>query len=169
MRAITTLALFLSVLIFAGPALTQSGEAPIWVSGQVSSIFQDQDGAIISLKMADGENYNISVSPEQLKNLQIGDNITVEIYRGWAELIEKADTSSQASPAPDKKKSSPQWVAGTVEAINTGETDSLLSIKLSNDKVFNVSASNDKASNIKVGDYITVKILRGWAQAISKK
>ena len=67
------------------------------------------------------------------------------------------------------QKTGPQWVAGTLEAITAGPEDSLLSIKLSNDKVFNVSALNDMISGINVGDYITVKILKGWAQSITKK
>lgn len=50
-----------------------------------------------------------------------------------------------------------------------GETDSLVSIKMSNDKVFNVAVSNDKLEGVKVGSYITVKIVKGWAQKVSKK
>ncbi len=106
---------------------------------------------------------------DQLKGIQVGDNVTVERFKGWAELIEKGELKTGATPKPDKKKSGPQWVAGYLVAIDEGEEDSLLSIKLSNDKIFNVSASNDQISGIKVGDYITVKILKGWTQSITKK
>ncbi|GJM16948.1 MAG: hypothetical protein DHS20C13_22750 [Thermodesulfobacteriota bacterium] len=169
MRRILTLAFILGVFISFNSALAQSGDGPLWVSGEVASIFEDQDGAIFSLKLASGENYNISVTNELLEDIKVGDYVTVEISKGWAELIEKGDAKTGATPKPEKKKTGPQWVAGELVAINEGQEDSLLSIKLSNDKIFNVSASNDKISGIDIGDYITVKILKGWAQSITKK
>lgn len=169
MRRFILLALILCFFFIASSAMSQSGDGPIWVSGEVTSIYEDQDGAIFSLKMANGENYNISATSETLEDLKIGDYVNVEVNKGWADLIEKAEVKSGATPAPDNNKSGPQWVAGRLEAITRGSEASLLSIKLSNDKVFNVSASNDKISGIKVGDYITVKILRGWAQSVTKK
>ncbi len=150
-------------------AFAQSGDAPLWVSGEVASIFEDQSGGLISLKLADGERYNISVTRDQLKELQVGDNITVEIYRGWAELIEKEGAEMKESPKPEKQKTGPQWIAGKLYAIDQGPENSLLSVKLSNDKIFNVSAPNEMLSDIKIGDYITVKIERGWAESITKK
>ncbi len=169
MRKQATIALVLGFFVMSSFALAQSGDAPLWVSGEVTSIFEDQGGGLISLKLANGENYNISTTREQLKDLQIGDNITVEVYRGWAELIEKADDKPQASPDPKNEKNGPQWIAGNLVAIDQGAETSLLSVKLSDDKVFNVSASNDITSGLNVGDYITVKIQRGWAQKITKK
>jgi len=169
MRKIITFVLVLGVLTTISTAIAQSGSGPLWVSGEVASIYEDQDGALISLKLDDGETYNISATNDQLKGIQVGDYVTVEIFKGWAELIEKGDAQTGAKPEPKKKKSRPQWVAGYLVSIDEGQEDSLLSIKLSNDKIFNVSASNDKISGIKVGDYITVKILKGWAQSITKK
>ena len=169
MKRILTLAFILGVLISFNSALAQSGDGTLWVSGEVASIFEDQDGAIFSLKLDNGENYNISATSELLEDVKVGDYVTVEISKGWAELIEKGDAKTGATPKPEKKKAGPQWVAGELVAINEGQEDSLLSIKLSNDKIFNVSASNDKISGIDIGDYITVKILKGWAQSITKK
>ena len=169
MRHVSTIALIIGLCFLTNLSMAQSGDAPLWVSGQVAAIYEDQDGALINLKLADGETYNISATRDQLKGIQIGDNITVEIYKGWAELIEKGEAKPQATPEPDKKKRGPQWVAGYLVAIEEGAQESLLSIKLSNDKVFNVSALNDKVSGLKTGDYITVKILKGWAQSITKK
>ena len=168
MRKIITIAFVIGIFSLATSAFAQSGEAPLWVSGEVASIFEDRDGALISLELADGQTYNISTTREQLKDLNIGDNITVEVYKGWAELIEKADAKPQATADPKNKKRGPQWIAGDLVAIDQGAQNSLLSVKLSNDKIFNVSASNDKTSGLKIGDYITVKIMRGWAQAITK-
>ena len=168
LRAVT-LALVLSTLAFGSVAMAQSGSSPQWVTGKVASIFEDKDGALISLEMADGEPYNVSVTSDMLKGIKVGDVVTVEIYRGWAEMIEKADVKPPATPKPDKAKTGPQWVAGTLVSVDEGPQDSLLSIKLSNDKVFNVSTSNDKIKGIKPGNYITVKILKGWAQSITKK
>ena len=169
MKRLFIIALILGAVISINSATAQSGDGPIWVSGEVSSIFEDQDGAIFSLKMANGENYNISATAETLEGIKVGDYVTVEISKGWADIIEKGELKSEATPEPAKNKSGPQWVAGTLEAITEGSEDSLLSIKLSNDKVFNVSASNDKIAGIQVGDYITVKILKGWAKSITKK
>ncbi len=149
-------------------ALAQSVDTPLWVSGEVASIFEDRNGGLISLELADGLAYNISTTRDQLKGLKVGDNITVKIYKGRAELIEKADTKTETIPKTEKKKTGPQWIAGTLVAIDSGVQESLLSVKLSNDKIFNVSASNDLVSGLKVGDNITVKIMRGWAQAITK-
>ena len=150
-------------------AMSQSGDGPIWVSGEVASIFQDKDGAIFSLNLAGGETYNISATSEIVEGLKIGDYVTVEVNRGWAELIEKGDIKAGTTPKTDNQKTAPQWIAGKLIAINEGSEESLLSVKLSNDKTFNVSASNDLISNVKVGDYITVKILKGCAQSITKK
>ena len=160
----------ISVFIsLAGIALAQSGGVPEWISGEVSSIYEDEDGAVMSLEMADGEPYNVSVDKDMIKSISVGDVVTVQIYKGWAELIERADIKPQATPEPNKKKSGAQWVAGTLVSVEKGPKDSLLSIRLSNDKVFNVSASNDKVAGIKPGDYLTVKILKGWAQSVTKK
>ena len=54
-------------------------------------------------------------------------------------------------------------------SIEEGPEDSLLGIRLSNDKVFNVWGSKDKIEGIEPGDYITVKILKGRAQSVMKK
>lgn len=160
---------FVLSLSVAGTALAQSGSAPEWITGEVVSLDEGQDGSLISLQMPDGEIYNVSVKEEMLKDIGVGDIVTVEIYKGWAELVEKADQKPSATHKPDKKKTGPQWVAGTLVSMEEGPEDSLLSIKLSNDKVFNVSASNDKVEGIKPGDYLTVKILKGWALSVTKK
>lgn len=169
MVRVTILALVFSLSVVGSIAFAQSGSAPEWITGKVSSIYEDKDGALISLEMADGEPYNVSVTADMLKGLSVGDVVTVQIYKGWAEMIEKADVTPPATPEPDKEKTGPQWVAGTLISIEEGAQESLLSIKLSNDKTFNVSASNDKIGGIKPGDYITVKILKGWAQSVTKK
>jgi len=169
MRKVIVFFLLFGIFTAISYVMAQSGDAPLWVSGEVASIYEDQDGALISLKLADGEAYNISATTDQLEGIKVGDNITVEIYKGWAELIEKGEVKPETALNSEKKKSGPQWVAGNLITINEGQEDSLLSIKLSNDKIFNVSTSNDKISGLKVGDYITVKILKGWAQSITKK
>ena len=169
-RLATVFLAFVFCLTMVGSvAYAQSGSAPMWITGKVASIYEDQDGAVMSLEMADGEPYNVSVTNDMIKDVSVGDVVTVEIYKGWAEMIQKADVKPPATPEPEKKKTGPQWVAGTVVSIEEGPEDSLLSIKLSNDKVFNVSAANDKIQDIKPGDYITVKILKGWAQSVTKK
>jgi hypothetical protein len=44
-----------------------------------------------------------------------------------------------------------------------------LSIKQWNGNVFNIAIANDKTKGVKVGNYVTVKILKGWAQSVTKK
>jgi len=44
----------------------------------------------------------------------------------------------------------------------------IINIYVNRKKIFNVSASNYKMSGISIGDYIVVKILKGWAQSITK-
>jgi len=168
MKRAITLALVFCIPAVGSIALAQSGNSPQWITGKVTSVYEDQDGAVMSLEMADGEPYNVSVDKEMIKGISVGDVVTVQIYKGWAELIERADIKPQATPEPDRNKSG-QWVAGTLVSVEKGPQDSLLSIKLSNDKVFNVSVANDKVEGIKPGDYLTVKILKGWAQSVTKE
>jgi hypothetical protein len=56
-----------------------------------------------------------------------------------------------------------------VVAIEKGQSDSFLSIKQWNGNVFNIAIVNDKTKGVKVGNYVTVKILKGWAQSVTKK
>lgn len=169
MKRSITLALVFSMTVALSITLAQSGNGPEWVSGKITSIFEDQDGALMSLEMADGEPYNVSVSSEMIKGISIGDEVTVEINRGWAEVIEKADAEPAEKSDPAKTTRGPQWVSGRVVAIEKGPENSLLSIKMSNDKVFNVALSNDKLEGIKQGDFVTAKVLKGWAKAVSIK
>ena len=108
MNRAVSIALFVFIIGFGIGALAQSGSATMWVTGKVASIYEDMDGAVMSLEMADGEPYNVSVTREMLKDVSVGDVVTVEIYKGWAEMIESAEVKPPATPEPDKKKSGPQ-------------------------------------------------------------
>jgi hypothetical protein len=44
-----------------------------------------------------------------------------------------------------------------------------LSVKQWNGNVFNIAIANDKINGVKVGNYVTVKILKGWAASVTKK
>ena len=169
MIRILSIALIILAFAIGSVAQAQSGSSPEWVTGKVASIYEDKDGAVMTLEMADGGPYNVSVTRDMIKDVSVGDTVTVEIYKGWAEMIESEEIKPPATPEPDKKKSGPQWVAGKLVSIDEGAENSLLSIKLSNNKVFNVSAANEKVTGIKVGDYVTVKIIKGWAQKVTKK
>jgi len=169
MKKAISFVLVFSIIVAVSSAGAQSGSGPEWVSGKITTIFEDQDGALMRVQMADGEPYNISVTNEMLKGLAVGDEVTVEINRGWAEVIEKADAAPPEKPEPEKTTRGPQWVSGRVVALDKGPEESLLSIQMSKDKVFNVASSNDKIVGIKRGDFVTAKVLKGWAKSVTKK
>jgi len=168
MKKAITLVLVFSIMAAVSSAWAQSGSGPEWVSGKITSIFEDQDGALMSIEMAGGEPYNVSVTTEMIKGLSVGDEVTVEINKGWAELVEKSDTAPPEKPEPKKATRGPQWVSGRVVAIEKGPEESLLSIQMSKDKIFNVASSNDKVVGIKEGDFVTAKVFKGWAKAVTK-
>lgn len=171
LRKIISYAFVLTIMAMVNvgvPSAHQEG-GPQWITGEVVSIQEGEDGSLISLKMADGEIFNVAATNDLIEGINVGDVVTVQIVKGWAELVEIAKDNTPPTPRPEKKKSGAQWVAGEVVSIEEGETDSLVSIKMSNDKVFNVAVSNDKLEGVKVGSYITVKIVKGWAQKVSKK
>jgi len=104
MTRIFSLVFILCLVFGVQSVLSQSGDGPIWVSGEVSSIFEDKDGAIFSLTLSNGETYNISATAEMIETIKIGDYVTVEVNKGWAKLIEKGDFKSDSTPKPDAKK-----------------------------------------------------------------
>lgn len=168
-RKIISCAFVLAIIVLANLAPAQEEGGPQWITGEVVSIEEGQDGSLIGLRMADGEIFNVAAANDLIGGVNVGDVVTVQIVKGWAELVEIAKDNTPKTPSPKKKQSGAQWVAGEVVSIEKGATDSLISIKMSNDKVFNVAASNEKLEGVKVGSYITVKIAKGWAQKVSKK
>ena len=168
-RKIIGCAFVLAIVVSFNMAMAQEEGGPQWITGEVVAIQEDEGGSLISLKMEDGEIYNVAAANDLIEGINLGDVVTVQIVKGWAELVEIAKDNTPPTPNPEKKQSGAQWVAGEVVSIDEGETDSLVSIKMSNDKVFNVAVSNDKLEGVNVGSYITVKIVKGWAQKVSKK
>lgn len=159
------------LVIFAAVNLTlaQEEDNTQWITGEVASIEMGQEESLVSLKMADGEVFNVAAASDLLKDVEVGDVVTVQISKGWAEMVEVAKGDDMATPAPEAKDKGPQWVAGEVVAIQEGDTDSLISVKRPNDSVFNIAIANDKLGDLKVGDQVTVKIQKGWAQSLTEK
>lgn len=81
MKKAMTPALVFFLSIAASIARAQSGSGPEWITGKITSIYEDEDGALISLEMADGEPYNVSVTN---KGFIAGDVVTVQVVRGCA-------------------------------------------------------------------------------------
>lgn len=146
-----------------------SNGSPQWVTGEVVSIVQNNDSALLSLKLSDGELFSVNATPSLLEGIQIGDVVTVQVIEGRAGIINIAESQVPATPRPEKKDSGVQWVPGELVFIQEGTYDSLISVKMSDNTVFNISTPNDLLKGIKVGDHVIVKVFRGWAQSISKK
>ncbi|HVY54827.1 MAG TPA: hypothetical protein VHC46_03630, partial [Thermodesulfobacteriota bacterium] len=133
------------------------------------SIVENNDSALLSLKLTDGELFSVNSTPSLLRGIQIGDVVTVQVIEGQAKIINIAEDKTPATPSPEKKESGVQWVPGEVVSIQEGEYDSLISVMMSDKTVFNISTPNILLKDIKVGDHVMVKVFRGWAQSITKK
>ena len=160
-------ALLLMATICRLPAY--SNGSPQWVTGEVVSIVENKDSALLSLKLANGELFTTNTTPSLLNGIHIGDMVTVQVIEGRAEIINIARDKAPATPRPEKKDSGIQWVPGELVFIQQGTYDSLISVKMSDNTVFNISTPNILLKGIKVGDQVMVKVSRGWAQSITKK
>ena len=160
-------ALLLMATIYQLPAY--SNGSPQWVTGEVVSIVENNDSALLSLKLANGEMFTTNTTPSLLNGIHIGDMVTVQVIEGRAEIINIARDKAPATPRPEKKDSGIQWVPGELVFIQEGTYDSLISVRMSDNTVFNISTPNILLKDIKVGDQVMVKVSRGWAQSITKK
>ncbi len=149
--------------------VSHANGSPQWVTGEVVSIVENLEAGLISLRMPGGELVSITSGHDLLKGIKTGDIVTVQIVEGWAQIIQVAKSGIPEKPAPEKKETGAQWVPGEVVSIQEGETDSMLSIKMSDGTIFNVAASNDKIQGVNVGDQVIAKVHKGWAQSVSKK
>jgi hypothetical protein len=168
LRVATIVVTFALTLVVNIP-FSQANGSPQWITGEVASIVEKGDEALISLKLSSGELYSIPCKTELLKGVKTGDIVTVQIIEGSARIIQVAESGPEKTPEPVKNAVKVQWVPGEVVSIQRGATDSLLSIKMSDGTVFNVSSSNDKIREIKEGDDIIAKVINGWAQSVTKK
>jgi len=135
----------------------------------VVSIEEGQKESLVTLELASGEPFNVAAANNLLGDVKAGDVVTVQISAGWAIMVEIAEGGAIPTPGPAKNDKGPQWVAGEVVAMEKGSSNSLISVKQWNGNVFNIAIANDKLEGVKVGNYLTVKILKGWAQTVTKK
>ncbi len=73
-------------------------------------------------------------------------------------------TSSFSLAATKKGAQEGVWVSGKVTAIENG----VLSLREPNGKIFKVSAAKDKLKGIRIGDFVAVKNVKGWAVSIKE-
>ena len=167
MKKVICSLLLITLLATAGSVLAQ--RAPYWVKGEVVSIDQGPENSTVGIKLSNGEIYRAAANNELLKGIQVGNSISVEIIRGWAEVVEKTDAGADAG-AQEKSKPTrgPQWIVGEVVSIDQGPENSTVGIKMYNGEIFTVAGKNDKFQNVKVGDRITVKTLKGWAKSVTR-
>jgi len=117
--------------------------------------------------MSNGENFNFSSTNDKLQGIKPGDSISAKVVGGWAESIEELKEAIKVTK-PKKDSKGPQWVSGKITVFQEGEQNSLISIKMDNQQNFNVAISNELLKEIDVGDEVTVKIDKGWAEDIVK-
>jgi len=150
-------------------AQAQDGDDTGWITGKVTSIEMGQNDSLLSIELADGVIFNVAAANDLLGGIEAGDVVTVQITKGWADMVEVAEGEGMPSPAPETEKKGPQWVVGEVIAIQEGDTDSLVSVKRPNGSVFNVAVANDKMTGVKLGSYVTIEIQKGWAKSVKEK
>ena len=168
-RKVAAIVMTFTITLVFNIAYSNANGSPQWITGEVASIVEKGDEALISLKLSSGELYSIPSKAELLEGIKTGDIVTVQVIEGVARIIQVAESGPEKTPEPVKKEVKVQWVPGEVVSIQRGATDSLLSIKMSDGTVFNISSSNDKIEGIKEGDNIIAKVINGWAQSVSKK
>ncbi len=100
------IACLLSASLYVIPA--HSNGSPQWVTGEVVSIVENNDSALLSLKLADGELFSINSAPPLLEGIRIGDVVTVQVIEGRAQIINIAEYKVPATPTPEKKESGVQ-------------------------------------------------------------
>jgi molybdopterin-binding protein len=150
-------------------AQAQDGDDTGWITGKVTSIEAGQNDSLMSIELADGVIFNVAAANDLLGGIEAGDVVTVQITKGWADMVEVAEGEGIPTPAPESEKKGPQWVVGEVIAIQEGDTDTLISVKRPNGSVFNVAVANDKMAGVKLGSYVTIEIQKGWAKSVKEK
>jgi molybdopterin-binding protein len=60
-----------------------------WVSGIIEAIKEGPENSLITVKMSNGENFNVAISNDMLQGIQLDDNVYVKVVKGWAKSIEK--------------------------------------------------------------------------------
>lgn len=161
-----TIVLGLALAINVRPSLSDG--SPQWMTGEVASIVETGDSGLISLKLADGELLSVTSKSELLKDVKVGDIVTLQIIEGAARMIQVAESKPVEDPKPEKEKKV-QWVTGELVSIERGAKNSLLSIKMWDGTVFNVAAANDKMESVEVGDSVVAKVVDGWAESVGRK
>ena len=160
---------FFAALLGVNTAHAKHPGDPLWITGKVVSIEEGQKESLVTLELAGGEPFNVAAANNLLGHIKAGDIVTVLLSSGWADMIEIAKGGAIPTPGPEKNDKGPQGVAGEVITMEKGSTDSLISVKQWNGDVFNIAIANDKLEGVKVGSTVTVKILKGWAQSVTKK
>jgi len=68
----------------------------------------------------------------------------------------------------ETKSQKANWVSGVVETIQEGPENSLVGVIMTNGENFNIATSNELLQGLRVGEYITVKVVKSWAESIVK-
>ena len=100
---------FCAVLV---SAQAQEDDNTGWITGEVVSMEMGQNESLMGIELADGVIFNVAAANDQLKDVEVGDVVTVQISKGWAEMVEIAKGEGMQTPVPETKKKGPQWVVG---------------------------------------------------------
>jgi hypothetical protein len=108
---------FFAVALGVNVADAQQPGNTLWITGKVLSIEEGRNESLVSLDLAGSESFNVAAANNLLGNIKVGDVVTVQIAKGWAEMVEVARGGAIPTPGPEKKDVGPQWVAGEVVAM----------------------------------------------------
>ena len=162
------LILFLLLISSLGFAENETKSQKVnWVSGVVESIQEGQENSLVGVIMSNGENFNFSSTNDKLQGIKLGDSISAKVVGGWAESLEELKEAIKVTK-PKKDSKGPQWVYGEITAIREDQENSLIRVKMPNGENFNIATSNELLQGFRVGEYITVKVVKGWAESIVK-
>ena len=143
----------------------KESDSPNWVSGTVESIQSGKESSLVSVKMRNGEQFNFSSANDKLEGIKVGDGISANVTKGWAESVTKLKEAVDVVK-PKEDSTEFQWVSGEITAIKMGKESSLVSVKTEDGDNFKFSAANQLVNGITLGDRVKAKIYRGWAESI---
>ncbi len=58
----------------------------------------------MSLKLADGVVFNVAAANDLLEGIEVGNTVTVQITKGWADMVEIAEGKGMPTPVPETTK-----------------------------------------------------------------
>jgi hypothetical protein len=104
--------LFFVAALGVNAAHAQQSGSTLWITGKVMSIEEGKKESLVSLDLGGGEYFNVAAANNLLRDIKVGDVVTVQMVKGWAEMVEIAEGEAIPITGPEKSDKGLQWVAG---------------------------------------------------------